>query len=210
MILACGCRADGPAGCARSPARQIRVAARLVQHGGAAAGAYRILWRSCTGGMGSEGERDDDRLRRCVALRPSCPTGGLRPSVHPRPSPRARPDTNVLHATILTVDRTKVPTMASRLSRDFEPVLAESGHRLLGYYQTDPAPNNFPRLPVRTDTGFVWFTTSNRPARSGPTTLIPNDLPKVAKALGQFRVPVGPTFAWCPPLGRHSPRTLPR
>ena len=144
-----------------------------------------------------------------LLLRPSCPTGGLRPSVHPRPSPRARPDTNVLHATILTVDRTKVPTMASRLSRDFEPVLAESGHRLLGYYQTDPAPNNFPRLPVRTDTGFVWFTTSNRPARSGPTTLIPNDLPKVAKALGQFRVPVGPTFAWCPPLGRHSPRTLP-
>ena len=144
-----------------------------------------------------------------LLLRPSCPTGGLRPSVHPRPSPGARPDTNVLHATILTVDRTKVPTMASRLSRDFEPVLAESGHRLLGYYQTDPAPNNFPRLPVRTDTGFVWFTTSNRPARSGPTTLIPNDLPKVAKALGQFRVPVGPTFAWCPPLGRHSPRTLP-
>ncbi len=42
--------------------------------------------------------------------------------------------------------------LARILNRDLEPALAEAGHHLLGSYETDPTPNNFPRLPIRTDT----------------------------------------------------------
>jgi hypothetical protein len=119
-----------------------------------------------------------------LLLRPYGPTGGLRPNVHPRPASGAEPDPSVLYATILTVDPAELPAMASRLSRDLEPALADAGHRLLGCYETDPTPNNFPRLPIRTDTALVWFTTSHQPAPTGPTTPSGNDLPEVAKALG--------------------------
>lgn len=119
-----------------------------------------------------------------LLLRPCGPTGGLRPNVHPRPSPGAKPDLSVLHAAILTVNPAEAPRTASILSRDLEPALAESGHRLLACYETDPTPNNFPQLPVRTDTVFVWFTTSRRLPRPDPTTLSANDPPRVTKALG--------------------------
>jgi NIPSNAP len=121
-----------------------------------------------------------------LLLRP-CGPGGLRPNVHPRPSPGASPDPRVLYATILTVDPAEAPMLAGRLSRDLEPALAEAGHRLLGCYETDPTPNNFPRLPVRTDAAFVWFTTSrHQPAETSPTTHSPKDRTQVAKALGQY------------------------
>ncbi len=100
-----------------------------------------------------------------LLLRPCGPTGGLRPNVHSRPSPGAKPDPGVLHAMIVTGDSAEVRTMTSRLSRDLDRALAEAGHRLLGCYETDPTPNNFPRLPVRTDTALVWFTTSRRQLR---------------------------------------------
>ncbi len=122
-----------------------------------------------------------------LLLRPFGPTGGLRPNVHPRPSPGASPDPSVLHATILTLDSTEARMLAGRLSRDLEPALAEAGHRLLGCYETDPTPNNFPRLAVRTDAAFVWFTASRQPAETSPTTHSANDRAQVAKALGQFR-----------------------
>jgi hypothetical protein len=120
-----------------------------------------------------------------LLLRPYGPTGGLRPNVHPRPSRGAKPDPGVLYATILTIDPAEAPTMARILNRDLEPALAEAGHRLLGCYETDPTPNNFPRLPIRTDTALVWFT-SRQSARIDPTTPSANDLPKIAKALGPF------------------------
>jgi NIPSNAP len=121
-----------------------------------------------------------------LLLRPCSPTSGLRPNVHPRPSAGAEPDPGALYATVLTVDPAEAATMAYELSSELEPALAEAGHRLFGCYQTDPTPNNFPRLPIRTDAALVWFTASCQPARTGPTTLSGNDLPDVAKALGQF------------------------
>ena len=120
-----------------------------------------------------------------LLLRPCGPTGGLRPNVHPRPSPGAKPDPGVLHAMILTGDPAEVPTMTSRLSRDLDRALAEAGHRLLGCYETDPTPNNFPRLPVRADTALVWFTTSRQPTETSPTTHSGSDLTQLAKVLGQ-------------------------
>jgi hypothetical protein len=121
-----------------------------------------------------------------LLLRPSGPIGGLRPNVHPRPAAGARPDPNVLRATILTGDRiAAAPTLASRLIRDLEPILAKAGHRLLGGYETDPTPNNFPRLPVRTDTALVWFTTSSQPPRPGPAIANVNAVPKPAKMPSQ-------------------------
>ena len=77
--------------------------------------------------------------------------------------------------------------MASKLSSELESAFADAGHRLLGCYETDPTPNNFPRLPIRTDTAFVWFTTSRQPTQAGPTTLSGTDLLEVAKALGPVR-----------------------
>ena len=120
-----------------------------------------------------------------LLLRPCGPTGGLRPNVHPRPSPGAKPDPGVLHAMILTGDPAEVPTRTSRLSRDLDRALAEAGHRLLGCYETDPTPNNFPRLPVRADTALVWFTTSRQPTQTSPTTRSGSDLTQLAKVLGQ-------------------------
>lgn len=121
-----------------------------------------------------------------LLLRPSGPTSGLRPNVHPRPFPGASSDPTVLHATILAVDPIKASTLAGRLSRVLEAALAEAGHRLVGRYETDPTPNNFPRLPVRTDTAFVWFTSFAKADRTGPITLGGYDIPAVAKELGQF------------------------
>ena len=117
-----------------------------------------------------------------LLLRPGGPTSGLRPSVHPRPSPGASADPSVLHATILTVDPIEAATLAGRLSRVLEPALAEAGHRLVGWYETDPTPNNFPRLPVRTDTAFVWFTSSRQPSQIHSAT----GVPEVAKALRPY------------------------
>ena len=121
-----------------------------------------------------------------LLLRPRGPTGGLRPNVHPRPSPGTEPDPSVLYATILAVHPAEAPTMASRLSSELESAFADAGHRLLGCYQTDPTPNNFPRLPIRTDAALVWFTTRRQPTQTGPTTRSGNDLPQIAKALDQF------------------------
>jgi hypothetical protein len=121
-----------------------------------------------------------------LLLRPYGPTSGLRPNVNPRPVPGAEPDPSVLHVTIVTVDPTEAPLLASRLGRDLDPALAEAGHRLLGCYETDPTPNNFPRLPVRTDTAFVWFTAFDKADRTDPTYLSGNDIPVVPRALGQF------------------------
>jgi hypothetical protein len=126
-----------------------------------------------------------------LLLRPCRSTGGLRPNVHPRPSPGTSPAQSILHATILTGEPGEVPRMTSRLSRNLERALAETGHRVLGCYETDPTPNNFPRLPVRTDTALVWFTTNRQPTRGCPTSDGAHDLPEVANALGQ----VG-TLSW--------------
>jgi hypothetical protein len=126
-----------------------------------------------------------------LLLRPCGPNSGLRPNVHPRPLPGARPGPSILHATILTVDPIEASTLAGRLSRLLEPALAEAGHRLVGWYETDPTPNNFPRLPVRTDIAFVWFTACAQPDRRGAITHagygVPEvDIPEIAKELGQF------------------------
>jgi hypothetical protein len=121
-----------------------------------------------------------------LLLRPRGPTGGLRPNVRPRPSPWGEPDSSVICATILTVDPAEAPTMASKLSSELESAFADTGHRLLGCYQTDPTPNNFTRLPIRADTALVWFTTSRPQTQTGPTTFNGNDLAELAKALGQL------------------------
>jgi hypothetical protein len=121
-----------------------------------------------------------------LLLRPCGPTDGLRPNVHPRPAPRAKPDPGVLHAMIVTGGPAEVPMMTSRLSRDLDRALAGARHRLLGCYETDPTPNNLPRLPVRTDTALAWFTTSRQPTETGPTTHSAKDLRQVAEALGSY------------------------
>jgi len=42
-------------------------------------------------------------------------------------------------------------------TRGVQPLLAGTGARLLACLQTEPAENNFPALPVRTEHVFVWF-----------------------------------------------------
>jgi hypothetical protein len=44
------------------------------------------------------------------------------------------------------------------------PVMTEAGARPIAWFQTEPAENTFPRLPVRTgENGFVWFASFETP-----------------------------------------------
>jgi hypothetical protein len=57
---------------------------------------------------------------------------------------------------LVTVDfyRTKpaaLPEMVERLERDVKPALVDRGHRVLGHFVAELAPNDYPRLPVIQD-----------------------------------------------------------
>jgi hypothetical protein len=47
--------------------------------------------------------------------------------------------------------------LRSLFSREIAPLIARAGGQLIGWLVTDPAPNDFPRLPIRTAPTLVWL-----------------------------------------------------
>jgi hypothetical protein len=59
------------------------------------------------------------------------------------------PAAGLLDATLLHLREPASPELLRYCRDAMAPVLARGGARVLGWYVTEPAPNNFPRLPVR-------------------------------------------------------------
>jgi NIPSNAP len=56
------------------------------------------------------------------------------------------------------VDAGDAPEYRRWFARDVEPAMAQAGIALTAWLETDPTPNNFPRLPVReSEYVFVWI-----------------------------------------------------
>ncbi len=68
---------------------------------------------------------------------------------------------------------------------DAVPVLAKAGTRVLGRFVTEPAPNTFPRLPVREgENVFVWFAAyADRTAATAPLEAVPGWRDRIAPRL---------------------------
>ncbi|WP_433662125.1 NIPSNAP family protein [Nocardia sp. CA-128927] len=91
-----------------------------------------------------------------LLLQPASATAGLalpdgRPGVHATDLPESR-----VLATIYYLD-TPQAEFAEFFDNQVRPVLAEAGASPIACYVTDPAPNTFAALPVRTESVFVWF-----------------------------------------------------
>ncbi|RKH07983.1 NIPSNAP family protein [Corallococcus sp. CA053C] len=101
--------------------------------------------------------QDSDNV---LLLRPVRPDTGLEHPGPPRPSPgtEARPDSRVE----LTLCFLKAPAdegLTAFFEQRVHPVLADTGAVHRGLFQTEPAPNTFPALPVRTgEHVFAWLT----------------------------------------------------
>jgi hypothetical protein len=52
-------------------------------------------------------------------------------------------------AAVYPVDRADADEFKRWFERDMKPALAQAGIEVSGWFETEPAPNNFPRLPVR-------------------------------------------------------------
>lgn len=62
-------------------------------------------------------------------------------------------------ATIYSCTEPCEAVLVGRFEQRIRPAFEAAGGRVLAYYVTDPAPNNFPRLPVREgEHVLVWFT----------------------------------------------------
>ncbi|WP_410651593.1 NIPSNAP family protein [Amycolatopsis sp. cmx-4-54] len=80
----------------------------------------------------------------------------LRPSGPGFPAPGGAGDSRVL----VTVCHPAVPVkeFSAYFADDVAPALRESGVDTFGHFETEPAENTFPRLPVREgESVFVWF-----------------------------------------------------
>ncbi|WP_037309557.1 NIPSNAP family protein [Amycolatopsis orientalis] len=80
----------------------------------------------------------------------------LRPSGPGFPAPDGAPDSRVL----VTICHPTGPVkeFSEYFADTVAPALRESGVETFGHFETEPAENTFPRLPVREDeTVFVWF-----------------------------------------------------
>lgn len=94
-----------------------------------------------------------------LLLRPAGAGAGFSTDPHPRPG-IGDPEIpgGVLVATLYSFDHPVEPAFLSWFEADVVPVLARAGATVLARYQSEPAPNTFPRLPVREgENVFVWF-----------------------------------------------------
>jgi hypothetical protein len=101
---------------------------------------------------------DSDNVR---LLRPARPTWTLTTPPMPRPAHDAEPTpTTALH--VLTLCALPAPAdaaFARWFERDVLPLLREAGVMPCAVFETEPAPNDYPRLPVRTDEHvWAWLT----------------------------------------------------
>ena len=75
-----------------------------------------------------------------------------------RPKPGERRPAGRLTATICPASPAGLAALARTFNEQVRPVLERLGARVLAQFVTEPAPNTFPRLPVREgESVFVWF-----------------------------------------------------
>lgn len=91
-----------------------------------------------------------------LLMRPAAGAGALVLPENP-PIGSEPPDTRV-ELTIVRLDRPAGPELIECLARQLAPALARTGAPLIGCYETDFAPNNYPRLPIRTEPALIWLT----------------------------------------------------
>jgi hypothetical protein len=94
-----------------------------------------------------------------LLLRPVDARSGFPPPETARPAPGA--ETRPASRVMVTIYHRDAPVDEgfTRFFRDHvAPLMAETGARPMACFQTEPAENTFPRLPVRTgENVFVWF-----------------------------------------------------
>lgn len=72
-------------------------------------------------------------------------------------------------AMVCPIDAPLGPELARAFDNDVRPWLATRGLRVLGSGLSEPAPNNFPRLPVReNEPVFAWFGAFDPPSVAAP------------------------------------------
>ncbi|SCL23300.1 NIPSNAP protein [Micromonospora rhizosphaerae] len=101
-----------------------------------------------------------------LLLRPVRAGSGFPPPIGPRPPLGATetPDSRVV-ATLYYRDAAVDDEFVRFFDDHVAPVMAELGAHPLACLETEPAPNTFPRLPVRTgENVFVWFARLGSPA----------------------------------------------
>lgn len=92
-----------------------------------------------------------------LLLRPARPASGFPPPARRRPPPATTGSAPGLVAvTICYLDERADEAFVGEFERDLRSVLAATGAQLLAYLVTKESPNNFPALPVRDETVFVW------------------------------------------------------
>ncbi|WP_265517049.1 NIPSNAP family protein [Nitratireductor luteus] len=88
-------------------------------------------------------------------LRPCGPGFDFVGATRPGLSEQAPP--NLLAITIISLKETKVNDFAELFDSTYNPLLVQAGASPLGTFATLDMPNNYPRLPVRTDRAFIWI-----------------------------------------------------
>ena len=99
---------------------------------------------------------DSDNVR---LLRPAWPGADLAFDVAPRPAREATAlPPGIVVATVCSLRAPAAMGFVDTFRGAILPALAAAGASLLAALETEPAPNTFPRLPVREgEHGFVWF-----------------------------------------------------
>lgn len=99
-----------------------------------------------------------------LMLKPARPDSGFAAAAAERAPPGGDGDdgdhaaAGVVVAGVCALNAPAQDGFAERFEREFAPLLREHGARLLATYLTDPAPNGYPRLPVREgEHVLVWF-----------------------------------------------------
>ena len=90
-------------------------------------------------------------------LRPARPGSGFELGARPGPGHSAT-NSGLVVATIYTLSAPAAGEFAEAFERVILPALAATGVHPFAVFETEPAPNTFPRLPVREgEHAFVWF-----------------------------------------------------
>lgn len=92
-----------------------------------------------------------------LLLRPARATSGFAPPARDRPPAGTTGSApGLVVVTVCHLGKPADEDFVARFERDLRPVLASTDAQLLAYLVTEDGPNNYPPLPVRDETVFVW------------------------------------------------------
>ena len=104
------------------------------------------LWKS----LRDEANASFTDTDNVLLLRPASATGSIDLRGLPRkPAGTAADPPGLIVAAVYPVDGADADEFKRWFDRDMRPALQQAGIHIAGWFETDPTPNNFPRLPVR-------------------------------------------------------------